>query len=82
MASAFWIALGVVASIAVIAEMVVRIVRTTRGGGSMKAQVSDLEQRLDDLDADLARARQRIEVLEKIVTDQKYDLGRQIDGLA
>ena len=31
---------------------------------------------------DLVESSARIEVLEKIVTDQKYDLGKEIDNLA
>ena len=42
---------------------------------------ADIEQ-VHDLENDLQDARHRIEVLEKIVTDQKYDLSREINDLA
>ena len=41
------------------------------------AEVGDRE----GLEAELDELRERIEVLEKIVTDQKYQLSREIDGL-
>ena len=43
--------------------------------------MEDLEEQVHDLEGDLQDARHRIEVLEKIVTSQKYDLGREIDDL-
>lgn len=41
-----------------------------------------LSSLVEDLDEDLNGARKRIEVLETIVTDQKYDLSLRIDDLA
>lgn len=83
MASTFWIMIGTVAIMAVIIEGVVRIIREAKSGGGRKSQakMSELEQKLVDLQDDLLDARERIVVLEKIVTDGKYDLGRQIDDL-
>ena len=66
----------------IIGNTIVKLVQTSRSGSRFDTRVADLEQQVDDLAGDLKDARQRIEVLEKIVTDQRYDLGRQIDDLA
>jgi len=76
MASGLWIMIGVIVVCAIISNMVVTIVKTAKSGGGKK-----MTQRIDDLEADLDDAMERIKVLEKIVTDEKYDLSRQIDDL-
>ena len=83
MASPFWIFLGVVCVVAILADSIVKIIRAAKtSGGKVADRISDLEDDLHGLEQDLAEARKRIEVLEKIVTDQSYDLGREIDDLA
>ncbi len=44
-------------------------------------KVEQLEADIESLEIDLDDAKNRIEVLEKIVTDEKYDLGKKIDQL-
>ena len=83
MASPFWIALMVIVVTALICDSVVKIIRAAKSpGGKTRERLEDLEEEVHDLRAELDDARGRIEVLEKIVTDQKFDLGRQIDDLA
>jgi len=82
MASTFWIFLGVIVSVCIITGGVVRIIKAAKApGGKFSQRFDDLEDEIHELEQDLADARKRIEVLEKIVTDQRYDLGREIDGL-
>ncbi len=82
MASSFWTVIGVIAVVAIIGRTIVAIIKASNSGGKFKPRMTDLEEQVHDLESDLQDARQRIEVLEKIVTDQKYDLGREIDDLA
>lgn len=60
-----------------IGDAIVRIIRAGKGGTGG----TQLKDRIDDLEADLDDACKRIEVLEKIVTDGREDLRREIDGL-
>lgn len=67
-----------------IGDAIVRIIRAGKGSGAGKgltAKVTDLESDLAEVEQDLDDARARIEVLEKIVTDDRHDLRKQIDGL-
>ena len=82
MASTMWIAIGAIAVCAIVGDTIVSILKNSGAGKKFDARVADLEAQTDELEADLADARKRIEVLETIVTDQKYDLGRKIDDLA
>ena len=86
MVSSMWFAIGVIAVAAITGRTIVAIVKASNSGGKFKPRMEDLEEQVHDLEQDLQDdlqdARHRIEVLEKIVTDQKYDLGRQIDDLA
>ncbi len=83
MASTFWIVIGVVATVAIIINGVVSIIKAAKsGGGKFGPRVEALEDEVVDLKEELDEARKRIEVLEKIVTDGKYDLSREIDELA
>jgi len=49
-----------------------------RSSGASKEALDKLNQRMDDLEKDL---RDRVETLERIVTDDKADLKRQFDHL-
>jgi hypothetical protein len=70
-----------------IGDAIVRIIRAGKGSGAggggkgLTAKVKDLESDLAEVEQDLDDARARIEVLEKIVTDDRHDLRKQIDGL-
>lgn len=83
MASTFWVVIGLIAVSAIVVDGIVKIIRTTKSGdGKFAERVQDLEEEIHDLRGELTEVRQRIEVLEKIVTDPKSDLSRQIDDLA
>lgn len=76
------IALGVGFVFWCIGDAVVRIVRASKGGGSkVNTRLEDLESDLAAVEQELEEARERIVVLEKIVTDDRGDLRKQIDGL-
>lgn len=81
MGSSIWVMIGAIAISGIIAGVVSDWIKQN-GGGKFKDRVGDLEDQVTDLEADLENARKRIEVLEKIVTDGKYDLKKQIDDLA
>jgi hypothetical protein len=49
-----------------------------RSSGANKEALDSLNQRMDELENDL---RERVETLERIVTDDKDDLKRQFDHL-
>jgi hypothetical protein len=59
------------------------IVELVNGPKGKKKDKKDANQinLANDLERDMAIMRQRIETLEKIVTDEKYDLNRQFDDL-
>ncbi|MDA0978267.1 MAG: hypothetical protein O3B72_06910 [Proteobacteria bacterium] len=83
MASTFWIAIAAIAIVSILVQGVVQIVRVSKsGGGKQGEKIRQLEDEVQDLDQELLDLRKRVEVLESIVTDQKYDLGRKIDDLA
>ena len=50
----------------------------SRSSGANKEALDSLNQRMDELENDL---RERVETLERIVTDNKDDLKRQFDHL-
>ena len=74
---------SVIFVIAILANMVIRVITVAKGGGAKSGQrVSELEGDVARLEQDLDDAISRIVVLEKIVTDDKYNLSKQIDDLA
>jgi hypothetical protein len=77
--SVFWISITIIVVVSVLASALVKIIR---GHPGSPKRFDELETDLATLEQDLLDARERIIVLEKIVTDQKYDLGKQIDDLA
>ena len=50
-----------------------------RGASPKQEELDELRRKIDELNADL---RDRVETLERIVTDEKSDLKRQFDKLA
>jgi uncharacterized membrane-anchored protein YhcB (DUF1043 family) len=52
-------------------------------GGRVEAELGDIRQRLDNLEESIVKRDivQRINALEAIVTDAKFELNRQIDRL-
>ncbi len=81
MGSLFWVMIGVIVVCAITTNGVVKAINASKSKGGSKV-ISDLEADLAALEQDVEDQQQRIEVLEKIVTDGKYDLGKQIDDLA
>ena len=59
------------------------IVTLVNGPRSKKKDKKDMTQinQNHDLEREVEAMRERIETLEKIVTDEKYDLNRQFDDL-
>lgn len=79
------LALGIGFVLWCIGDAIVRIIRTAKGpsaGKHLSGRIEELESDVADLEQDLEASQKRIEVLEKIVTDGREDLRRQIDDLA
>lgn len=85
MNSAIWI-MAAALLVYCIFEGIVRIIKVTRSTGSgpqaLQQRVDELESDVESLEQDLDESRRRIEVLEKIVTDEKYDLRKEFEDLA
>ena len=81
MASSMCISIAVIAVVSTTRKTDVEIIKASNSEGKFKPRMEDLEEQVHDLESDLQDARHRIEVLEKIVASQKYDLGREIDDL-
>jgi hypothetical protein len=71
-----WIALWLTA--AVVAWAVVEVVGNRRHNGKHEAARAEREAALGE---EIAALRQRVEVLERIVTDRGYDLREEIERL-
>jgi len=85
MNSTMWVFIGLIAVTAIVMDGIVKIIRASKSGKvstEVKDQLMDMDEDLTVLKTELEDARQRIEVLEKIVTDNKYELHRQLDELA
>ena len=76
MGSTFWAFIATIVIVAIICDTIVKLAK----GGGKKTKV--LEADLAKVESDLEEAMERIEVLEKIVTDGKHSLRREIDDLA
>jgi hypothetical protein len=70
-------------AIAIVALVCWAIVELVNGPKGKKKDKKDTAQvnLTNDLEREVAAMRDRIETLEKIVTDEKYDLNRQFDDL-
>jgi 5-bromo-4-chloroindolyl phosphate hydrolysis protein len=83
--SNFWIFLTAIVALSIIGDFVVKIVKASNSKQGSKVAVEtmkDLEAELAVMEQDLEDARARIEVLEKIVTDDRYQLNKDINDLA
>ena len=83
--SGFWLFLTIIVVLSIIGDFVVKIVKASKskhGSKETVATLKDLELEMADMEQDLEDARARIEVLEKIVTDDKYQLNKDINDLA
>ena len=72
-----WTAIVVIVIVAMAGEAWRHHVKA-RSSGTNKEALDDLNRRMDELENDL---RDRVETLERIVTDNKDDLKRQFDHL-
>ena len=72
-----------ITAIVIVAVICWAIVELVNGSKGKKKDKKDADQinLTNDLERDMAIMRERIEVLEKIVTDEKYDLNRKFDDL-
>ena len=72
-----------ITAIAIVALICWAIVELVNGPKGKKKNKKDADQinLANDLERDVAVMRDRIETLEKIVTDEKYDLNRKFDDL-
>ena len=66
-----------IAIVAIVCWAIVELVNGPRGKKSTKKD----EQRNTELEQQVLKLQDRIETLEKIVTDEKYDLNRQFNNL-
>jgi phage shock protein B len=72
-----------ITAIVIVAVVCWAIVELVNGPKGKKKDKKDADQinLTNNLESDMAIMRKRIETLEKIVTDEKYDLNRQFDDL-
>jgi len=73
-----WTSIAVIAIVAIVCQAISRIF----GGGRGTKRSRALQEDFSKLEGDLEDAIDRIIVLEKIVTDGKHSLRRDIDDLA
>lgn len=66
--------------VAVICWAIVELVNGPKGKKKDKKEANQVNL-ANNLERDMTVMRERIETLEKIVTDEKYDLNRQFDDL-
>ncbi len=84
MSFSFLIPITIIVVVAVIMQGVVQIIRAAKSGGgkALLHRLDEMESHLESVEDDLDEARNRIIVLERIITDDKGGLAREIDGLA
>jgi hypothetical protein len=83
--SSFWIFLTAIVCLSVIGEFIVKIIKASKAKQGSKHSagiIKDLESDMAVMEQDLADAIERIGVLEKIVTDDRYQLNKDIHNLA
>jgi phage shock protein B len=69
-----------IAIVALVCWAIVELVNGTKGKKKDKKDAAQINI-TNDLEREVEAMRERIETLEKIVTDEKYDLNRQFDDL-
>jgi phage shock protein B len=72
--------LTAIAIVALVCLAIVELVNGPKGKKKDKKETVQVNQ-TQDLERKVEAMRERIETLEKIVTDEKYDLNRQFDNL-
>jgi phage shock protein B len=69
-----------IAIVALVCWAIVELVNGPKGKKKDKKDTAQVNQ-THELEREVEAMRERIETLEKIVTDEKYDLNRQFDDL-
>lgn len=67
--------------VGIIAWALVSLFGGSEGGRRNKKRWDDADKKIADLEHELEKMTDRIKVIEKIVTDEKYELNRQFDEL-
>jgi len=67
--------------VAIIAWAFVSLFGRQKDGKFAKGKWQSAETKISELEAEIAQMNERIQVLEKIVVDEKYDLHRKFDEL-
>lgn len=76
---------GAIIIIAVLFAGVVNIIKASKmpsGSKKQRSRLEDLQADLENLETESEELRCRVEVLEKIVTDDKYQLNKDLRNLA
>jgi hypothetical protein len=80
-----WVLIPIVAIVASLVGGIYRnrLRHQNQVGSRVEAQLKDLAARLEKLEATIEKRDvvQRLNALEAIVTDRRFELGREIDGL-
>ncbi|QIZ77738.1 hypothetical protein [Ferrimonas lipolytica] len=76
----FWTAIVVIVAISTVMGVIPQIMKE-RNRSRANKQNTDLEQRLAQLESHNEQLMERVEVLERIVTDGNYDLQQQFQKL-
>jgi len=66
-----------IAIVAIVAWAIIRIIEASKGKGENKKS----EKELEAYQTEIASLKERVSVLEKIVTDERYDLKKQFADL-
>jgi hypothetical protein len=80
-----WAFLTVIVGLGIIGDVVVKIIKASKSknaSADVQQTIGRFEEDLESMEREVEDARARIEVLEKIVTDDKYDLDKKIKDLA
>ncbi|MEM0910239.1 MAG: hypothetical protein AAGJ37_04650 [Pseudomonadota bacterium] len=67
--------------VAIIAWAFVSLFSNHKDGKYSKGKWQSAESKMSDLESEIAQMNERIQVLEKIVVDEKYELNRKFDEL-
>ena len=67
--------------VAIVAWAIVSLFGSQKEGRQSRGKWQNAEAKIAELEAEIVQMNERIQVLEKIVVDEKYDLKRQFDEL-
>ena len=72
-----WTALMIIAVVSIIAGTIAKV-KENKGSDEAMAALDEMKSKIDSMESNL---RERVETLERIVTDEKQDLKRKFDVL-